>query len=375
VCAPMAGRIVLYGATGYTGDLTARALVERGAKPVLAGRSAAKLEALADELGGDLETATADVANPASVRALVAEGDVLITTVGPFVRFGEAAVDAATDAGATYIDSTGEPAFIRSVFEQFGPRAERSGASLLTAMGYDWVPGNLAGALALTEAGDAATKVRTAYYTTGPFGPSGGTRASAAGAMIEPGYAFRDGRIVTERGAKRVRSFDAAGKRRETISAAASEHFTLPRSFPQLTEVDAYLGWFGGRSKAMSVMAAGMTGLFKVPGAKTGANALVARFMKGSTGGPSAEQRAKAGSYIVGEALGPDDELLATVHVEGADGYDFTAGMLAWAATAAAETPIEAKGAVGPVEAFGLDRLEAGAADAGIARREQPVAA
>lgn len=370
----MPGRIVLYGATGYTGELTARALVDRGAKPVLAGRSAEKLDRLASDLGGGLETASADVADPASVRALVESGDVLITTVGPFTRFGEPAVEAAIEGGATYLDSTGEPAFIRRVFEQWGPRAERAEVSLLTAMGYDWVPGNLAGALALTAAGDAATKVRTAYFTTGPFGPSGGTRASAAGALIEPGYAFRDGRIVTERGGKRVQSFDAAGKSRQAISAAASEHFTLPRSFPRLTEVDAYLGWFGSRSKAMSVGSAAMSGLFKVPGAKSGANALVGRFVKGSSGGPSAEQRAKAGSYIVGEALDARGSVLESVHVEGADGYDFTAGMLAWAAIQAAETPIEAKGAIGPVEAFGLETLERGAADAGIARRVPVVA-
>ena len=369
----MAGRIVLYGATGYTGELTARALADRGAKPVLAGRTAAKVERLATEIGG-LETATADVADPASVRALVEQGDVLITTVGPFARHGAPAVDAAIDAGATYLDSTGEPAFIRRVFEQWGPRAERAGVALLTAMGYDWVPGNLAGALALTEAGDAATKVRSAYFTTGPFGPSGGTRLSAAGALIEPGYAFRDGRIVTERGAKRVREFDTAGRRRQALSAASSEHFTLPRSFPRLTEVDAYLGWFGSRSKAMSAGSAAMEAVFKLPGAKTGANALIERTMKGSTGGPSAEQRAKAGSYVVGEALDAGDRVLASVHVEGADGYDFTAAMLAWAAIAAAETPLAVSGAVGPVEAYGLDRLEEGAADAGIARR-QPVAA
>ena len=60
----MAGRTVLFGATGYTGDLTARSLVERGAKPVLAGRSPEKLKRLAGELGGDLETAVADVAQP-----------------------------------------------------------------------------------------------------------------------------------------------------------------------------------------------------------------------------------------------------------------------------------------------------------------------
>jgi short subunit dehydrogenase-like uncharacterized protein len=371
----MAGRIVLYGATGYTGELTAHALVDRGAQPVLAGRSAPKLEKLASELGGGLETATADVSDPASVRALVEKGDVLITTVGPFARFGEPAVEAAIDGGATYIDSTGEPAFIRRVFEQWGPRAERAEVALLTAMGYDWVPGNLAGALALTEAGDAATKVRTAYFTTGPFGPSGGTRASAAGALIEPGFAYREGQMITERGAKRVRSFAVAGKEKQALSAASSEHFTLPRSFPHLTEVDAYLGWFGSRSKALSIGSAAMSGIFKVPGAKAGANALIARSVKGSTGGPSADQRAKAGSQIIGQALDAGGNVLSDVLVEGADGYDFTAGMLAWAAIEAAGTPIEAKGAIGPVEAYGLDALETGAAEAGIARRGRDRAA
>ena len=364
----MAGRIVLFGATGYTGELTARALVERGARPVLAGRSRAKLEALAGELGG-LEAATADVSDPGSVRALVEDGDVLVTTVGPFTRFGAPAVEAAIEGGATYIDSTGEPGFIRRIFEQWGPRAERADVALLTAMGYDWVPGNLAGALALTDAGDAATKVRSAYFTTGPFGPSGGTRLSAAGAMIEPGFAFRDGRIVTERGGSRVREFQAAGKPRQALSAAASEHLTLPRSFPCLTDVDAYLGWFGSRSRAMSAGSAVMSGLFRVPGAKAATRSLIDRFVQGSSGGPSAEQRAKAGSYIVGEALDGADTTLASVHLEGVDGYDFTAGMLAWAAMRAAESPIEGAGAIGPIEAFGLEQLEQGAADTGIARR------
>ena len=117
----MSGRIVLFGATGYTGRLTAEAMVARGDRPVLAGRSPERLAALAAELG-DLETAVADVADPATVRALVEAGDALVATVGPFARWGDPAVEAAIDAGACYIDSTGEPAFIRRVFERFGPR-------------------------------------------------------------------------------------------------------------------------------------------------------------------------------------------------------------------------------------------------------------
>src|SRR5689334_11800107 len=136
-------RIVLFGATGYTGELTARALARRGAATVLAGRNGEALQRLARQLG-DADTAVADATDPAAVRRLLQPGDVLVSTVGPFLRFGEAAVAAAAEVGAHYLDSTGEGPFIRRVFEQHGPVAERSGATLLTAFGYDFVPGNLA---------------------------------------------------------------------------------------------------------------------------------------------------------------------------------------------------------------------------------------
>ncbi len=131
-------RIVLFGATGYTGRLAAEAMVERGLRPVLAARSQDKLDALAEELGGELETATADVADPPTVRALVEKGDVLVTTVGPFARWGVPAAAAATTAGAHYIDSTGEPPFIREVFERYGPAASRSSAPASWLRAWTW---------------------------------------------------------------------------------------------------------------------------------------------------------------------------------------------------------------------------------------------
>src|SRR3954452_18524074 len=178
----MAERIVVFGATGYTGDLVSRALVDRGATPVLAARNEARVRALADELGG-LEWAVADVERPDTVRALVERGDVLVSTVGPFARWGEPDVQAAVYAGAHYLDSTGEGSFTRDVFERFGPGAQAAGCGLVTAFGYDWVPGNLAGALALRDAGERATSVRIGYFLRGQGlgGMSGGTRGSGAG--------------------------------------------------------------------------------------------------------------------------------------------------------------------------------------------------
>src|SRR4051794_12919240 len=208
----MAGRIVLFGATGYTGRLTAEAMVERGMTPVLAARNEQRLNELSRELGGGLDTAVADVSDPGGIATLVEKGDVLVSTVGPFMKYGQAALDAAIGAGAHYIDSTGEPPFIRRVFEERDGPARAAGSAALTAMGYDFVPGNLAGALALREAGEAATRVDVGYYNTGQAEPSGGTRASLFGVVLEPAFAWREGRIQTERTAKRYRTFPVRGR-------------------------------------------------------------------------------------------------------------------------------------------------------------------
>src|SRR4051794_33047096 len=160
----MRGRIVVFGATGYTGRLVAERLVAAGVRPVLAVRNP---ERLAPSLAG-LETVRADALRQNTVFALVSSpDDVLVSTVGPFAQWGMPAARAAVAAGCTYLDSTGEPAFIRRVFGELGAPAEASGARLLTAMGYDYVPGALAGALALDEAGEDAVRVDVGYYALG----------------------------------------------------------------------------------------------------------------------------------------------------------------------------------------------------------------
>jgi short subunit dehydrogenase-like uncharacterized protein len=367
----MPGRIVLFGATGYTGELTARELAGIGERPVLAARNEVRVRALAEELGG-LDWAVADVARPASVRALVDRGDALVSCVGPFARWGGPAVEAAIGAGAHYLDSTGETAFIRRVFEQYGPRAAAAGSALVTAMGYDWVPGNLAGALALREAGEGAVRVAIGYFIRGGGASagamSGGTRASAAGVFLEPSFAWRDGRIVTERSGARVRTFAVDGRARKGISAGSSEHFGLPPAFPGLRDVDVYLGWFGGASDALRVAAAGVSLATRLPGVRAVLSEVVARTVKGSTGGPDAEARAQSGSLVVAEAADATGRVLARVQLSGVNGYDFTAGMLAWGAHAAAAGRVQGTGALGPVEAFGLDALCEGARSAGIER-------
>jgi short subunit dehydrogenase-like uncharacterized protein len=361
-------RIVLFGATGYTGGRTAEALAARGARPVLAGRDPARLAALAERLGG-LETARADVTDPASVRVLIERGDVLVTTVGPFQRLGGPAVQAAVDAGAVYLDSTGEPPFLRRVFEEAGPRAAASGAALLPAFGHDYVPGQLAAGLALAEAGDRAARVDVGYALDGTSGQafSRGTLVSLVGILLEPGFAWRGGRLVAEPSGAHAWRFRAAGRDRRGLSVGGSEHLTLPASSPGLRDVGVHLDWFGPMTTPAHLGAplVGLAG--RIPGADRVAQRLAASLGRRVAAAPSEATLAGARTAVVAEVRDGAGALVSRVELAGPEPYGMTADLLAWGATAAARG-VRGTGALGPVQAFGLEALTDGATEAGLRR-------
>lgn len=358
-------KIVLFGATGYTGRLVAEALIARGAAPVLAARNAASLEKLATDIGG-AETAVADVTDPGSVRALLGRGDVLVTTVGPFLRYGGPALAAAIAAGAHYFDSTGEGPFIRTVFDH-DEEARRAGVGLLTAFGFDYVPGNLAAGLALSEAPEAV-RAEIGYFIAAP-GTSGGTRASMAGMLFEEGFALRGGRVVPERTAARIRTFQVAGRSRTGTSVPASEHFALSRSHPHLRDADVYLGLPAAAAAHGLRVTSLLTGaVARVEPVKQLAENALTRLVKGSTGGPGPAARARTRTWAVAEMFDEAGRALASVTFAGGDPYDFTGAILAWGARTALDGGLRGTGALGPVEAFGLDVLISGAAEAGLTR-------
>ncbi|GII77552.1 saccharopine dehydrogenase [Sphaerisporangium rufum] len=359
-------RIVLFGATGYTGRLTAEALLARGARPVLAGRDPDRLAALAASLPVELPTAVADVDRPAGVRRLVEPGTVLISTVGPFARWGEPAVTAAIEGGGVYLDSTGEPTFIRRVFQRYGPAAAAAGASLVTAFGHDYVPGNLAAELALREAGPDAVRVDVGYFLTGDMArrASAGTRASALGMILEPMYGFRQGRIRHEYG--RTRVFEVDGRRRPGLSVGASEHFALPRTHAGLREVNVYLGWLGNLTRAAAALSRATPFVAAVPGARRLTEAAADRVVRAGRRGRPPVAAGPIVTQVVAEAYDGAGRRLAGVELHGGDPYEFTAAILAWGAVTAAGPDRPGAGALGPVEAFGVAALERGCAEAGL---------
>jgi len=379
----VAGRILLFGATGYTGRLTAAALVRTGLPIVLVSRSADRVRALAEELapsapdGRVPDTAVADAADRGSVHALLGgPQDVLLSTVGPFLRLGQAAVEAAIEAGAAYVDSTGESPFIRWVFQEAGPRAARTGARLLPALAYDYVPGNLAGALALKQAqehGASTVRLQIGYFTPGGMGMSSGTRASVVGVLVEPGYAFRNGQLESARAGARTATFTVDGRHLNGASVGGSEQFTLPRLSPALREVDVFLGWAGRWTRPASAMGAISDLALRLPGARAGARRLATALAGTATGqGPDAEQRARARTVVLARAYDASGTQVAGVRLVGPTPYELTADLLAWGARACLASRTHGAGALGPVDAFGLDEVIDGCARAGLVAQPSP---
>lgn len=187
--------VVLLGATGFTGVLTARYLAEHapaGLRWGLAGRNEDRLAEVRAELGeacAGLPLLHADVSDPASLAALATSTRVLVTTVGPYLEHGEAVVRACAEAGTDYLDLTGEPEFVDRMYVAHHATAVRTGARLVHAAGFDSVPHDL-GVLHLVrelERDGAVTEPLTVRgVVRSGAAPSGGTLHSALGQLARP---------------------------------------------------------------------------------------------------------------------------------------------------------------------------------------------
>jgi short subunit dehydrogenase-like uncharacterized protein len=138
--------LVIYGATGFTGALVAEYLhqTQSGLSWAIAGRSQRKLDLLKDRINApDLETIVADSESSDDMRRLVTSTRVVISTVGPYARFGTPLVEACAAEGTHYCDLTGEPQWMASIFERVSPLAEETGARLIHCCGFDSIPSDL----------------------------------------------------------------------------------------------------------------------------------------------------------------------------------------------------------------------------------------
>ncbi len=254
--------VVLYGATGFVGRLTAAYLAEHappGTRIALAGRSRSRLEAVRATLPGpaaDWPLIVADAGDPDALAAVAASTTAVATTVGPYAKFGLPLVQACARAGTHYADLTGEVLFVRSSIDAAHADAVASGARIVHACGFDSIPSELGVLLAAERAqadgeGELAETVLCLVSSRG--GVSGGTLDSVRNQVDE----------IKADGAKRRTTLDPHSLSPDR--AAEPDHgresdFFLTRREPLL----------GGRWVAPFVMASFNTRVVRRSNALTG---------------------------------------------------------------------------------------------------------
>ncbi|OON81815.1 saccharopine dehydrogenase family protein [Streptomyces tsukubensis] len=189
--------LVLYGATGFVGALTAERLAATapaGLRWALAGRDGGKLRRLRERLAADhpacadLPLLTVGADDPVALRELAAGTRVVATTVGPYRDHGQELVAACADAGTDYADLAGEPEFIDLTYVRHHERARETGARLVHSCGFDSVPHDL-GAYFTVGHLPEGVPLRVDGYVHVDAAPSGGTLASTLDIMSRPGAA------------------------------------------------------------------------------------------------------------------------------------------------------------------------------------------
>ena len=179
--------LVLVGATGFTGRLTAEYLAHHapdGLRWALAGRNESRLEGVREHLTridpslDDLPLLHADVTDDVSLKDVAHRARVVISTVGPYLRYGEPVVAACAEAGTDYVDLTGEPEFVDRMYVAHHATAEHTGARLVHACGFDSIPHDLGAYFTVQQLpDDVPITLRGVVRTRGTF--SGGTFHSA----------------------------------------------------------------------------------------------------------------------------------------------------------------------------------------------------
>ena len=360
--------IAVYGATGYTGRLVAAELHRRGAEFVLAGRSRTKLDKVAEDVGG-APTSVVSIDDHAALRELLGPCAAVIACAGPFQLHGEPVLAAAAAAGTHYIDTTGEQPFMRRVFDEYGERFREAGAAAVTAMGFDYVPGDMIASLTADGLG-ALDELTLAYWTRG-FGASRGTAMSALG-MIEGGdVEWRDGELrpAPQSVGRGHWDFPEPVGRQRMVRYPAGEHITVPRHVDTRGVRTMLTASTAAPHPRLAAAAPVLMPLVQLA-TRTPLRRVMAAAVSRRPEGPSEEDRVRSRFTISCEAVAGSRRRRGTI--SGSDVYGLTACTTVEAALRCAASGYERTGALAPSQAFDPADFLAAMAGAGVSWEVEP---
>jgi short subunit dehydrogenase-like uncharacterized protein len=331
--------LLVYGAYGYTGELVAEELAERGRDPVLAGRNSAELGRVGTRLGCETRAFSVDGAD-----AHLDGVDVVLNCAGPFVDTAEPLADACLDAGVDYLDVTGEIPVFESLERRDGDASE-AGVTLLPGVGFDVVPTDCLAAHLADRLPDA-THLSLGFEPHGGLSP--GTAATALGQLGEDGAVRRDGRIVSVPPGHSERRIDFGNGTRSAVTIPWGDVSTAHRS-TGIPNVDVYVPM---PSAARRVLRASRH-LGPVLGAEPVSDALQSlarRFVEG----PDEAEREAGRAFVWGEVRNEDTGETAVSRLVTPETYALTVD----AASTAAERALDGDAPAGyqtPSTAYGAD--------------------
>jgi short subunit dehydrogenase-like uncharacterized protein len=332
---------LLYGASGYTGTLIAREAAARGQRPILAGRNAAAVEALARELG--LECRTFGLDDPAAILRGLRGVQVVLHCAGPFAHTSRPMADACLTARAHYLDITGEV----SVFEELAGRdgqAKAAGVMLLPGAGFDVVPSDCL-AVHLKRRLPSATRLALGFQMFSR--PSRGTATTMIENLPRGGLVRRGGVLTHVPAAWKTRRIDFGAGPVWAMTIPWGDVATAYHS-TGIPDIEVYVA----ASLRIRLAARASRYLGWLLGSRP-VQALLKKRIRAGPPGPSPEERAHGQSLLWGEAT---DNAGAKVvsRLRGPEGYTLTVR----AALASVERILRGQTIPGfqtPATAFGPD--------------------
>ena len=320
--------VLLLGATGFTGQLTARALLSAGVPFVAGGRCPDRLAGLNEAYGGALATRLVDVTNGPSLLAAVAEAGVVASTAGPFTDMGPPVVSAAIEAGVPYLDCTGEQGFIASCRSDFARKALDATVPVINAFAFEYALADWLCALAAD--GRGSWESIEVFYRLGPPCPTRGTYLSMKAQATAPSVCLSKRRFVEKQVASETKSFRFPGENDylPAIWVPFGEVINLPAHI-DVVGVDTYLARPRGHRRF-------------------GHLAAEEKSPQGVPHGPNPGQRASA-RFVISARLTTQD-VQETWSLEGKDPYGVTAKLMAWGAAGLQSGAFAGEGVLTPAQ-------------------------